>query len=85
MDNATLITLVINGVATPLFTLLTLWVRDAMRKGDHTLKREDNFIANMEKRIEVLEKEVRTVRATLDAKTGEYLKLFQDYVSLKAK
>lgn len=85
MDNATLITLIINGIATPLFTLITLWARDSMKKGDRTMQREDGFIANMEKRITELEKEVRTLRSSLDAKTGEYLKLFQDYVSLKAK
>ena len=81
----TLITLGINAVITPLLVLLTLWVRSNISKGERDEKRHDSFVAGMEKRIIALEKEVREVRIELKNRDAEYLALYKEHTTLKAK
>lgn len=84
MDEA-LITLLINAVATPVLVLITLWVRSSQQRSDRSLTREDGFISGLEKRVISLEKEIREVRIELKNRDAEYLDLYKEHTTLKAK
>lgn len=81
----TLITLIINAVMTPLFVILTLWARSIVSSKNHAILREDGFIAGMDKRIMALEKELREVRIELKNRDADYLELYKEHTTLKAK
>jgi chromosome segregation ATPase len=81
----TLLSLLINAIATPLLVLLTMWFRSSLSTKERTEKREDGFITGMEERIAQLEREVREVRIELKNRDAEYLDLFKVYTTLKAK
>ncbi len=83
--DTTLITIVVNGVLTPIFVLLTLWVRSTISSKQRSLNREDGFIAGLEKRVLQLETEVREVRIELKNRDEEYLDLYKKYTTLLAK
>ena len=83
--NETLLTLLINAVLTPILVLITLWVRSSISRSQHALDREDGFISGLEKRIISLEKEVREVRIELKNRDEEYLQLYKEHTTLKAK
>lgn len=83
--DATLITLIINAVLTPIIVLITLWVRSNIAKSNRMTDREDGFITGMEKRIIALEKEIREVRIELKNRDAEYLELYKEHTTLKAK
>lgn len=85
MTDPTIINLVINAIATPLLVLLTMWFKSSVSSRNHATTREDGFIAGLDKRIVALEKELREVRIELKNRDGEYLELYKEHTTLKAK
>lgn len=83
--DATILTLIINAVVTPLLVIATLWVKSQTASKNHTLTREDGFIAELNKRVQTLEKEIREVRIELKNRDAEYLELYKEHTTLRAK
>lgn len=83
--DTTLITIIVNGVLTPVLVLLTMWMRSTVSTKQRILSREDGFISGLEKRIISLEREIREVRVELKNRDGEYLEIYKEYTTLKAK
>ena len=83
--NESIIVLLMNVVATPLLVVLTMAVRNSFDKDKRQEKREDGFIDEMRKRIEILEKEVRELRVELKNRDAEYIELYKKYTTLKAQ
>ena len=83
--NENIIVLLMNAVATPLLVIITMGVRNSFDKDKRQEKREDGFIDEMRKRIEILEKEVREVRVELKNRDAEYIELYKKYTTLKAQ
>lgn len=79
------LTIVGEVVLVPVLTFLTMWVKSSFAKGERQEKREDGFIKQMQLDIEDLKKEIRAVRVELKNRDEEYVKLYQDYTTLKAK
>ena len=77
--------LIINAIITPVLVICTLWAKSIFSKGDRQQIREDGFIAEMQKRISVLEKDIREVRVELKNRDAEYLALYKEHTTLKAK
>lgn len=83
--DATILTLIINAVVTPLLVLATLWLKSQTASRSHALTREDGFINELNKRVVSLEKEIREVRIELKNRDAEYLELYKEHTTLKAK
>lgn len=81
----TLVTLIVNAIATPILVLITMWLKSIIARGERDERRHDGYISNLERRIQALEKEVREVRVELKNRDAEYLALYKDYTTLKAK
>lgn len=77
--------LIINAIVTPLLVVLTLWVRSIISTKERTEKREDKFIADLEKRLQTVENELRVVRVELKNRDADYLELYKEHTTLKAK
>lgn len=80
-----LVTLIVNVIATPLLVLLTLWVRSSLSTKERDQRREDGFINELIKRVENLELEIKEVRIELKNRDAEYLALYQQHTTMKAK
>lgn len=85
MNDATLITLVINAIVTPLLVVFTMWAKSSVSSRNHATVREDGFISELNNRVKALEKEIREVRAELKNRDGDYLELYKEHTTLKAK
>lgn len=83
--DATLFTLVINAIITPLLVLATLWFKAQSNSKNHATTREDGFINELNKRVQNLEKEIREVRIELKNRDAEYLELYKEHTTLRAK
>ena len=81
----TLLILIINAICTPILVIATLWVRSNIANKDRMNSREDGYFLNMEKRVNALEKEIREVRIELKNRDAEYLELYKEHTTLKAK
>ena len=91
MDNGLLI-LVINAIVTPLLVIGTLWVRSRIASDTRTDARQDGLIKNLVERVDTCEsrhdkreKEIREIRMELKNRDAEYVSLFQQHTTLKAK
>lgn len=80
-----ILTLLVNAIATPVLVIFTMWIKNSFSRQDRQQKREDGFIANMEKRIVDLERDIREVRVELKNRDAEYIELYKQYTTLKAK
>ena len=80
-----LLTIVLNVIATPLLVVLTMWVRSQISSKERDQKREDGFIDELIKRVAQLETDIKEVRAELKNRDAEYLALYQQHTTLKAK
>lgn len=78
-------TLLINAIATPLLVILTLWVRSMVSSKERSEKREDKFIADLERRLQSVEQELKVVRVELKNRDKDYLELYKEHTTLKAK
>lgn len=85
MTDPTIITLVINAIVTPFLVLLTMWAKSNRSSREHAVIREDGFINELNKRVQALEQEIKEVRAELRHRNKEYLELYQEHVTLRAK
>ncbi len=84
--------LIINVIATPLVTLLTLWIKGALESQKRQDIREDGLIKGLELRVLALEKrldekerEIKEIRVELKNRDEEYIKLYKEHTTLKAK
>ena len=83
--NELVLTLAANGALTPVLVLFTQWVKDSNSKQIRQEKRDEEYMGNLEKRIEGLERDIKEVRQELKNRDAEYLELYKDYTTLKAK
>jgi len=83
--NELILTLLANGVLTPVLVFFTQWLRDSNNKQLRQEKRDETYMINLEERIKVLEKDIKEVRQELKNSDAEYLQLYKDYTTLKAK
>lgn len=83
--NELVLTIIANGVLTPVLVFVTTWFKEATSKNIRQEKRDEAFVNGLEKRIVGLEKEVREVRVELKNRDAEYLTIYKDYTTLKAK
>lgn len=81
----TITTLLINAIATPVLVLITMWLNRSISSGERRDNRDDGFIADMKKRLDSLEREIKEVRIELKHKNAEYLALYTQHTELKAK
>lgn len=92
MDYTTLITLGANVIITPTLVLATMWVRNSFNKEERRDKRDDKYLENLElrvrdleKRLDLKEKEMREIRVELKNRDAEYIELYKIYTTLKAQ
>lgn len=83
--NELTITLIANGILTPILVFLTQWLKDTTNKSLRQEKRDENYMLNLEKRIAGLEREVREVRVELKNRDAEYLALYKEHTTLRAQ
>jgi len=79
------ITFIVNVLLTPALVLITMWVKNSFSKEERQQKREDGFIADLKDRVDLLEREVREVRVELKNRDAEYVSLYKEHTTLKAK
>lgn len=69
--------------------LITLWAKSAIKINSNRERRndatEDAYRSELTRRIESLEKDVRELRVELKNRDAEYLQLYQEHTTLKAK
>jgi chromosome segregation ATPase len=86
------ITLIGAVVITPVVTLLTLWVKNIFAKDARRDKRDDGYISSLTDRVETCErrhnerdKEMREIRAELKQRDEEYVNLYKEHTTIRAK
>lgn len=83
--NADSISLIVNVLLTPALVLITMWVRNSFAKDERQAKREDGLISDLIKRVDDLERQLREVRAELKNRDAEYVDLYKQHTTLRAK
>lgn len=79
-------------ILVPVLTFLTMWVRNANDSALRRDRRDDSYIKNLEGRVSLLESrldkkesEIREIRVELKNRDAEYVRLFQEHATLRAK
>lgn len=87
--NEVVLTLIVNGIATPILVLVTMWVKQALSSNEKRERRsdaiEDEYRKETTARIDSLEREIRELRMELKNRDAEYIELYKQYTTLKAK
>lgn len=88
----TILTIVAVSILTPLLTFLTMWVRANTDKEVRRDKRDDGYIQELSERVSTCEKrhnerdtEMKEIRAELKNRDEEYLRLYQEHTTIRAK
>jgi chromosome segregation ATPase len=95
MDTALIVTLG-NIFFTPIIVLVTLWVKNKYAQDDRRESRydksQDDLLKSLEERVSTCEsrhtdreKEIKEIRAELKNRDVEYLSLYKEHTTLKAK
>ena len=95
MSQEFIITL-LNLVGTPLLVLLTLWVKNNLARGDKMEnrydKQQDDLLQALEERVTTCEQrhgqrevEIKEIRVELKNRDEEYLNLYKEHTTLKAR
>ena len=86
------ITLIAAVILTPLITIATLWFKTSSAKDERRDKRDDGYIASLTKRVETCEdrhnerdKEMKEFRTQLELRDEEYIKLYTEHTTIRAK
>lgn len=82
----------LNFIITPVLALITIYVKSMFESGKRQDIREDGLIKGLQDRVTALEKrlddkerEMREIRVELKNRDEEYIVLYKDYTTLKAK
>lgn len=81
-----------NVFFTPVIVLVTLWVRGKINKETRRETREDGLIKSIVERVETCEKrhadrdrEIKEIRTELKHRDDEYIALYKEHTTLRAK
>ena len=83
--NEIILTIVANGILTPILVLITTWLKEQSSKGMRQERRDDTYMKALAKRVETLELEIKAVRVELKNRDVEYLALYKEHATLRAK